>query len=95
ALAGRGVGETGPNPSVGCVIVKDGRVIGRGRTQSGGRPHAETEALKAAGAAARGATVYVPLEPCSHTGKTPPCAAALVEAGVARVLPCCVKLVCM
>jgi diaminohydroxyphosphoribosylaminopyrimidine deaminase/5-amino-6-(5-phosphoribosylamino)uracil reductase len=86
ALAQRGLGETAPNPSVGCVIVKDNAVIGRGRTAAGGRPHAETEALRAAGKAARGGTVYVSLEPCSHTGKTPPCAGALVEAGVARVV---------
>jgi len=86
ALARRGLGETAPNPSVGCVIVKDGRVIGRGRTAAGGRPHAETEALQAAGATARGATAYVSLEPCSHTGKTPPCANALIAAGVSRVV---------
>jgi diaminohydroxyphosphoribosylaminopyrimidine deaminase/5-amino-6-(5-phosphoribosylamino)uracil reductase len=86
ALARRGLGETAPNPSVGCVIVANNRVVGRGHTQPGGRPHAETEALKQAGAAARGATVYVTLEPCSHTGKTPPCANALIEAGVKRVV---------
>ncbi len=86
ALARRGLGETAPNPSVGCVIVKDGRVVGRGRTQIGGRPHAETQALGVAGAAARGATAYVTLEPCSHTSKTPPCAVALVDAGIARVV---------
>ncbi len=86
ALARRGLGETAPNPSVGCVIVKDGRVVGRGRTQTGGRPHAETEALRLAGKAAGGATAYVTLEPCSHTGKTPPCATALIEAGIARVV---------
>jgi diaminohydroxyphosphoribosylaminopyrimidine deaminase/5-amino-6-(5-phosphoribosylamino)uracil reductase len=86
ALARRGLGETAPNPTVGCVIVKDGAVIGRGRTAAGGRPHAETEALKAAGEAARGASVYVTLEPCSHTGKTPPCANALIAAGVKRVV---------
>ncbi len=86
ALARRGLGETAPNPSVGCVIVKDGRVIGRGRTAAGGRPHAETQALVAAGAAAKGATAYVTLEPCSFTGKTPPCTKALIEAGVARVV---------
>ncbi len=85
-LARRGLGDTAPNPSVGCVIVKDGVVIGRGRTAAGGRPHAETEALSAAGEAARGATAYVSLEPCSHTGKTPPCAKALIAAGVARVV---------
>lgn len=86
ALARRGLGQTAPNPSVGCVIVRDGRVIGRGRTALGGRPHAETEALKMAGPAARGATAYVTLEPCAHTGKTPPCAEALVAAGIARVV---------
>jgi diaminohydroxyphosphoribosylaminopyrimidine deaminase/5-amino-6-(5-phosphoribosylamino)uracil reductase len=86
SLARRGLGATWPNPSVGCVLVRDGRVVGRGWTQAGGRPHAETEALKRAGAAAKGATAYVGLEPCSHHGKTPPCADALVEAGLARVL---------
>ncbi len=86
ALARRGLGETAPNPSVGCVIVKDNKVIGRGRTAAGGRPHAETQALNAAGDAARGATAYVSLEPCSHTGKTPPCARALIEAGIRRVV---------
>jgi diaminohydroxyphosphoribosylaminopyrimidine deaminase/5-amino-6-(5-phosphoribosylamino)uracil reductase len=86
ALAARGLGETWPNPSVGCVIVRDGRVVGRGRTASGGRPHAETEALAMAGVAARGATAYVTLEPCSHEGQTPPCAGALIAAGVARVV---------
>jgi len=82
-LARRGLGRVWPNPSVGCVIVKDGRVVGRGWTQPGGRPHAETEALRRAGAAARGATVYISLEPCAHHGKTPPCADALIDAGVA------------
>ncbi len=87
ALAARGLGETWPNPSVGCVIVAaDGRVAGRGRTAPGGRPHAETRALAAAGEAARGGTAYVTLEPCSHHGQTPPCADALVAAGVARVV---------
>ncbi len=86
ALARRGLGETAPNPSVGCVIVKNGLVIGRGRTAVGGRPHAETEALRAAGAAARGGTAYVTLEPCAHTGNTPPCADALIAAGIARVV---------
>jgi diaminohydroxyphosphoribosylaminopyrimidine deaminase/5-amino-6-(5-phosphoribosylamino)uracil reductase len=85
-LARRGLGETWPNPAVGCVLVKDGSVVGRGWTQSGGRPHAETEALRRAGDRARGATAYVTLEPCSHTGQTPPCAEALVAAGVARVV---------
>jgi diaminohydroxyphosphoribosylaminopyrimidine deaminase/5-amino-6-(5-phosphoribosylamino)uracil reductase len=86
ALARRNLGRTWPNPSVGCVIVKDASVVGRGWTQSGGRPHAETEALTRAGKAARGATAYVTLEPCSHHGKTPPCAEALIAAGVARVV---------
>jgi diaminohydroxyphosphoribosylaminopyrimidine deaminase/5-amino-6-(5-phosphoribosylamino)uracil reductase len=86
ALAARGLGQVAPNPAVGCVIVKDGIVIGRGWTQAGGRPHAETEALKRAGAAARGATAYVTLEPCAHHGKTPPCAEALIGAGIARVV---------
>jgi diaminohydroxyphosphoribosylaminopyrimidine deaminase / 5-amino-6-(5-phosphoribosylamino)uracil reductase len=85
-LARRGLGTTWPNPSVGCVVVRDGRVIGRGWTQPGGRPHGETEALARAGAAAVGATAYVGLEPCSHWGQTPPCADALVEAGIARVV---------
>lgn len=86
ALAARGLGNTWPNPAVGCVIVRDGAVVGRGWTAPGGRPHAETEALKRAGAAARGATAYVTLEPCCHWGRTPPCADALVAAGVARVV---------
>jgi diaminohydroxyphosphoribosylaminopyrimidine deaminase/5-amino-6-(5-phosphoribosylamino)uracil reductase len=86
ALARRGLGETAPNPSVGCVIVRDGQVIGRGRTAAGGRPHAEVAALAAAGAAARGATAYVTLEPCSFTGRTPPCTGALLAAGIARVV---------
>jgi diaminohydroxyphosphoribosylaminopyrimidine deaminase/5-amino-6-(5-phosphoribosylamino)uracil reductase len=86
ALARRSLGRTWPNPAVGCVIVKDGRIIARGRTQDGGRPHAEADALNKAGEAARGATVYVTLEPCSHYGKSPPCADALVRAGVARVV---------
>ena len=85
ALARRGLGQVWPNPAVGCVIVKDGVVVGRGWTQPGGRPHAETEALKRAGKAARGATVYTTLEPCSHHGQTPPCSDALVAARVARV----------
>src|ERR1700734_3692040 len=86
ALARRGLGNVWPNPAVGCVIVKDGIVVGRGWTQPGGRPHAEIEALARSGAAARGATIYVSLEPCSHTGQTGPCADALAEAGVARVV---------
>jgi len=86
ALARRGLGNAWPNPAVGCVLVKDGRVIGRGWTQPGGRPHAETEALRRAGEAARGATAYVTLEPCSHHGRTPPCCEALAGAGIARVV---------
>src|SRR5436305_7763943 len=86
ALARRGLGAVWPNPAVGCVIVGDGRVVGRGWTQPGGRPHGETEALARAGAAARGATAYVSLEPCCHWGRTPPCADALIAAGVARVV---------
>jgi diaminohydroxyphosphoribosylaminopyrimidine deaminase/5-amino-6-(5-phosphoribosylamino)uracil reductase len=85
-LARRGLGNTWPNPAVGCVIVKDGRVVGRGWTQKGGRPHAETEALARAGKGAKGATAYVSLEPCSHHGKTPPCAEALIAAGITRVV---------
>lgn len=84
-LAERGLGRVAPNPAVGCIIVDaQGHVVGRGHTQPGGRPHAETEALRMAGAAARGGTAYVTLEPCAHHGKTPPCAEALVEAGIAR-----------
>ena len=87
ALARRGLGIVWPNPAVGCVLAQaDGRVVGRGWTQPGGRPHAETEAIGRAGAAARGATAYVTLEPCSHQGETPPCADALVAAAVARVM---------
>ena len=85
-LGRRGQGRTWPNPSVGCVIVRESRIIGRGRTADGGRPHAETEALNQAGAAARGATAYVTLEPCAHHGQTPPCAEALIAAGVTRVV---------
>jgi diaminohydroxyphosphoribosylaminopyrimidine deaminase/5-amino-6-(5-phosphoribosylamino)uracil reductase len=80
------LGQTGTNPSVGCVIVKDGEIVGTGTTAIGGRPHAETQALAIAGERARGATVYVTLEPCSHFGKTPPCANALIASGVARVV---------
>ena len=85
-LGQRGLGRTWPNPAVGCVIVKDGRIVGRGWTQPGGRPHAEVMALAQAGQGARGATAYVTLEPCAHCGKTPPCADALIAAGVARVV---------
>jgi diaminohydroxyphosphoribosylaminopyrimidine deaminase / 5-amino-6-(5-phosphoribosylamino)uracil reductase len=86
ALARRGLGRTWPNPAVGCILVKDGRVVGRGWTQPGGRPHAETEALARAGALAAGSTAYVSLEPCSHHGKTGPCAEALSKAGIARAV---------
>lgn len=87
ALARRGLGQVAPNPAVGCVLVREGRILGRGFTQNGGRPHAETVALADAGAeAARGAAAYVTLEPCSHHGKTPPCAEALIAAGVSRVV---------
>lgn len=86
SLGARGLGRTWPNPAVGCVIVKNDRVIGRGWTQDGGRPHAETMALAQAGDLAKGAVAYVTLEPCAHTGKTPPCAQALIEAGIARVV---------
>jgi diaminohydroxyphosphoribosylaminopyrimidine deaminase/5-amino-6-(5-phosphoribosylamino)uracil reductase len=87
ALAERGRGRTAPNPNVGCVIVKDGRVVGRGWTQPGGRPHAEAMALAEAGEAARGATVYTTLEPCAHeSARGPACADLLIEAGVAEVV---------
>lgn len=86
SLARRGLGNVAPNPAVGCLIVKCGIVLGRGWTQPGGRPHAETVALKQAGTAAVGATAYVTLEPCAHHGNTPPCADALVQAGIARVV---------
>ena len=85
-LAARGLYTTSPNPRVGCVIVRDGRVVGEGWHARAGTPHAEIHALKTAGDAARGATVYVTLEPCSHHGRTPPCAEALVNAGVVRVV---------
>lgn len=85
-LAERGLGRSWPNPSVGCVLVKDDRILAAARTADGGRPHAETEALAMTGAAARGATAYVTLEPCAHHGQTPPCAEALIAAGVARVV---------
>lgn len=86
ALGRRGQGRTWPNPAVGAVVVKDGVIVGRGWTQPGGRPHAEPEALKRAGEAARGATLYVTLEPCSHVGKSPPCVDAVIAAGIARVV---------
>lgn len=86
ALARAALGTTAPNPAVGCVIAQGGRVIGRGATQPGGRPHAEVMALADAGAAARGATAYITLEPCAHHGRTPPCADALIAAGLARIV---------
>ena len=86
SLGRRGLGRTWPNPAVGAVIVKDGEIVGRGWTQPGGRPHAEIEALRRAGEMARGATLYVTLEPCSHHGKSPPCADAVIASGIARVV---------
>ena len=86
ALARRGLGNTWPNPSVGCVIVRNNRVVGRAVTAPGGRPHAEPQALSMAGPLARGATAYVTLEPCCHHGRTPPCTDALIGAGIARVV---------
>ena len=85
-LGRRGQGRTWPNPAVGAVAVKDGIIVGRGWTQPGGRPHAEPVALTHAGEAARGATLYVTLEPCSHFGKSPPCTEAIIAAGIARVV---------
>src|SRR6201995_2321676 len=85
-LGRRGLGRTWPNPAVGAVVVKDGVIVGRGWTQPGGRPQAEPEALRRAGEAARGATLYVTLEPCSHFGKSPPCADAIIAAGISRVV---------
>jgi diaminohydroxyphosphoribosylaminopyrimidine deaminase/5-amino-6-(5-phosphoribosylamino)uracil reductase len=82
ALARRGLGIVWPNPAVGCIIVNEGRVVGRGWTQPGGRPHGETEALARAGAAARGSVAYISLEPCCHWGRTPPCTDALIAAGI-------------
>lgn len=86
ALGTLALGTATPNPAVGCVLVKGGKIIGFGRTASGGRPHAETEAIKHAGARARGATAYVSLEPCAHFGQTPPCAEAMVRAGIKRAV---------
>jgi diaminohydroxyphosphoribosylaminopyrimidine deaminase/5-amino-6-(5-phosphoribosylamino)uracil reductase len=86
ALARRELGRVWPNPAVGCVLVGDGHVVGRGWTQPGGRPHAETEALRRAGALAKGAIAYVTLEPCAHHGVTGPCSDTLIEAGVGRVV---------
>jgi diaminohydroxyphosphoribosylaminopyrimidine deaminase/5-amino-6-(5-phosphoribosylamino)uracil reductase len=86
SLGRRNLGQTAPNPSVGCVIVKNDVIVGRGYTAPNGRPHAETQALEQAGSAAKGATAYITLEPCSHEGKTPPCAHALVKAGIKRAV---------
>src|SRR5580704_6971660 len=85
-LAERGLYTTDPNPRVGCVLVRDGRVVGEGWHQRAGEAHAEVHALAAAGESARGATAYVTLEPCSHTGRTPPCVQALIGAGIGRVV---------
>jgi diaminohydroxyphosphoribosylaminopyrimidine deaminase/5-amino-6-(5-phosphoribosylamino)uracil reductase len=85
-LGAGALGTTSPNPAVGAIVVKDGTVVGRGRTAPGGRPHGETLALAEAGTAARGATLYVSLEPCAHHGRTPPCADAVIAAGIARVV---------
>lgn len=89
ALAFAALGRTAPNPAVGCVLVKEARILAAAATAPGGRPHAETRALDIAGEAARGAVAYVTLEPCAHHGRTPPCAQALVEAGVAEVVIAC------
>src|SRR5579871_3254979 len=85
-LGRRGLGRTWPNPAVGAVVVRDGVIVGRGVTAPGGRPHGEVFALREAGEAARGATLYVTLEPCSHVGKSPPCVDAIIAAGIARVV---------
>src|ERR1700752_5208862 len=85
-LGRRGLGRTWPNPAVGAVIVKDGVIVGRGRPRPGGGPHADGEGLRRAGEAARGPTLYVTLEPCSHYGKSPPCADAIVAAAISRVV---------
>jgi len=83
-------GRTEPNPSVGCVLVKGGKIIGEGATANGGRPHAETQAIGKAGLNTKGSTAYVTLEPCSHQGKTGPCALALIEAGISRCIIACI-----
>ncbi|WP_297732590.1 bifunctional diaminohydroxyphosphoribosylaminopyrimidine deaminase/5-amino-6-(5-phosphoribosylamino)uracil reductase RibD [uncultured Maricaulis sp.] len=89
ALAQAQQGRTAPNPAVGCVLVKAGRILATGSTRNGGRPHAERVALDKAGDAARGATAYVTLEPCAHHGQTPPCAQGLIDAGITRVVIAC------
>ncbi|MCI0491477.1 MAG: bifunctional diaminohydroxyphosphoribosylaminopyrimidine deaminase/5-amino-6-(5-phosphoribosylamino)uracil reductase RibD, partial [Planctomycetes bacterium] len=86
AIAARGEGLVEPNPMVGCVLVRDGQIVGEGRHERFGGPHAEVLALQDAGENAAGATAYVTLEPCCHHGKTPPCAEALLRAGVTRVV---------
>ncbi|MGC1862830.1 MAG: bifunctional diaminohydroxyphosphoribosylaminopyrimidine deaminase/5-amino-6-(5-phosphoribosylamino)uracil reductase RibD, partial [Methylocystis sp.] len=86
ALGRRNLGRAAPNPAVGALVVRGGVIVGRGFTGAGGRPHAETLALSSAGDAARGATLYVTLEPCSHHGETPPCVDAIIASGVARVV---------
>jgi len=88
-MARRQAGQTQPNPSVGAVIVKDGQIVAVGATASGGRPHAETIAIENAGELARGASLYVTLEPCSHHGKTAPCAEAIIKAGISKVIIAC------
>jgi diaminohydroxyphosphoribosylaminopyrimidine deaminase/5-amino-6-(5-phosphoribosylamino)uracil reductase len=85
-LAARGIYTAHPNPMVGCVVVRDGKIVGEGWHEVAGEAHAEINALRAAGAGARGATAYLTLEPCSHEGKTPPCAPALIEAGIGEVV---------
>ncbi len=85
-LAERGLYTTTPNPRVGCVIARDGAIVGEGWHERAGEPHAEVHALNAAGERARGATAYVTLEPCNHTGRTPPCTTALTQSGLTRVV---------
>jgi len=89
-LARTQMGRTAENPAVGCVLVKDGIIVGEGVTSDGGRPHGETNALLDAGTQAYGATAYVTLEPCSHHGQTPPCVEALINAGITRCVIACV-----
>ena len=88
-LAREGIGRCAPNPTVGCVIVKNEKIIGQARTANSGRPHAETQALAKAGDAAKGASLYVTLEPCAHHGQTPPCVDAIITAGIANVIVAC------